>query len=384
MYNNAMKIGIDGQRLLDNEPAGPEIYTYNIIHALSRIDMTNEYTIYFNKPPTPAYFSKLTANNPKFKCKYLPKRLSWTQVSLAFELIKNPIDVFFTPVHTMPILRLPALRTVGMIHGLEYKYSAGYQHPLKKWLISKPEQFVCTFSDIVIVPSIATKSAIMVHKWPRVRENKIVVVPEGVSTAFYKRSIKEISAVKEKYGIGGSKYLLFVSTIQPRKNLPKLIEGFSMALKETGTDVKLLVAGKLGWLYDESLRAPKKHNVEENVIFLGRAADTDLPPLLSGAEAFVSASLEEGFGLPLLEALACETPALVSEIAAFKEVGRDIPIYINPRDAVSIKNAIVKIIQNEKDLERIENGKKLALNFTWERAAKQTLKLLDDVVKRKG
>jgi glycosyltransferase involved in cell wall biosynthesis len=378
-----MRIGINGQNLLEEHYAGPEVYTFNIINGLAKVDTVNSYVIYFTSEPSGEFFLRLTNGNPNFSYRVVSQLGSWTQVGLALELLKNPVDVFFTAVHTMPIIRRPSLRTVGMIHGLEYTFSEEYKNPLKKFLIGKPEWFVCAFSDAIITPSEATKEAILQKKWPLVNEKKIKIVHEGVDSSFYPRSEPRIKEIREKYGLGADKYLLFVSTIQPRKNIPAMVEAYSLAVREHPEleNTRLAVVGKKGWLYEESLRSPQKYNVEDKVLFLGRVSSSDLPPLFSGAHAYISCSLEEGFGLPLLEAMACETQAIVSNISAFKEIGKDIPYYVDPTNVQDIKETIIRVLSSQKDTERVQKGKVRAREFSWESSAEKTLRVFENVIK---
>ena len=128
-------------------------------------------------------------------------------------------------------------------------------------------------------------------------------------------------------------------------------------------------------MYEESLNSPSKFGVSENVIFTGPISSEDLPVLFSGAIAFVSCSLEEGFGLPLLESLACETPAMVSDIPSFREIGEDKVIYIDPNNTESIKNGFLEIVSNPLT----KNLEGLARKYTWEKTAKETLQIMKDL-----
>ncbi len=377
-----MKIGINGQRLLSKDPAGPEKYTYNLINALAKIDRSNQYVIFFTSEPDAEYFKKLTYSNAQFTYKTIPKKYSWTQYSLAKELLRNPIDIFFTPVHTMPIIHSKTMKVVGMIHGLEYKFSHGFKNPIKRMLINKPEKYLCKHSDELIVPTLATKLEIVKRKWIKDPDKKIAIIPEGVNDAFYKRDSQEISEVRIKYNLGENPYLLFVSTIQPRKNIPATIEAFSKMLKSRPDllSTKLVIVGKSGWDTEASFEAPKKYGVEHNVLFLGRAPDADLPPLFSGAAGFVNLSLEEGFGLPLLEAMACQTPALVSNIPAFKEVGGPYPLYANPVDTDEISKNMSKLLDGSYETESIKGALERAENFTWDKTAERTLSVFQKAV----
>jgi glycosyltransferase involved in cell wall biosynthesis len=378
-----MLIGLNGQRLLLENPAGPEKYTFNIYRALSKIDTTNNYIIYFTHKPSKDYFEQLTNGNKNFSYVVVPKLLSWTQMGLAMELALRPVDVFFSPVHTMPVLHDSRTRFVGMIHGLEYKFSAEYTDPIKRQMLHRPEQYVCENSDRIIVPSFATRNEILNKQWKDVNENKICVIPEGVDETFYRRSKEEVANTLKKFMLPADlKYMIFISTIQPRKNIPNMVAGYSEAIKAHPElkDTKLLIVGKKGWMYEDSLEAPKKYGIENNVMFLGRVDDEELPALISGAQAFVNISFEEGFGLPLLESMACGVPAVVSDIPAFHEIGESIIRYVDPNDIESIKKGIFEELldQRSPDIAALVSRAKL---FTWENSAKQVLQVFEDVVK---
>ena len=374
-----MLIGLNGQRLLTSEPAaGPEKYTYNIYKALAGVDKVNKYIIYFSDYPSNAYIKDLTQNNNNFSFKVLRSRISWTQVALAKQLFKDKLDVFFTPVHTMPIIRPAKAKYVSMIHGLEFKYSDP-KNILQKVLIGKPELYNCVFSDKIIVPSKATKKDVIKRRCTD--EKSVTVVYEGVGENFYKRPADEVTAIKKKLGIDSEKYFLFIGTIQPRKNLPATISAFATLSKENPAfEVQLVVVGKQGWKYEESLNAPKKYGIEDKVKFLGRVSDEDLPGLISGAASLTNFSLQEGFGLPLLEAMACETPCVVSNIPPYKEVCEDLAYYANPSDIQDMKEKMLKILTNNNK-ELILKAKERAADFLWDKSAKETLSVFEDAVK---
>jgi len=364
-----MIIGLNGQKLLASEPTGVENYTFEVFKALSKIDKENKYIIYFEKEPPESYFEEITNLNPNFTFKVIKKILSWTQVGLALELLKNPIDIFFTTIHTIP--GLPALlsrkiKFVSVIHGLEFKANKDSRvnfikktiHPWILW-------FTIKFSKTVIVPSQATKDAIL-KTWKDINKDRMVVIPEGVDEKFLK-----VKPGKK------SNYLFAVSTIQPRKNYPKMIEGFALALesKKIPSNTKLLIAGKLGWEYEESLAAPKKFGIEDNVEFLGHAPENKLLELLSRSYAFISTSLEEGFGLPLLESMASKTLTVVSDIPSYREVGADFPIYVNPKNPEDIKRGIIEVfsLRESEKREKLTGAKDRAAGFTWNLTAQRIL-----------
>lgn len=369
-----MKIGLDGQNLLVEQKAGPEMYTYRLYKEIAKLQTQHEFIVYLTEEPNKETKDELFKNNLRFKYKVLKKIFSWTQISLAFELLKNPIDVFFTPVHTIPGLALT--KKVAMIHGLEYKVNNQYSknplfriiHPFVLW-------WTMAFSKKIITPSNATKNAIKKLNWPIVDKKEIIVISEGVDEKFYKRTQHEIKEVKRRFKINDEPYLFYLSTIQPRKNIPRMVEAFADFISENKKyeNLQLVLAGKKGWEYHESINAPKKFNVEKNVKFIGHITTDEAATLLSGAHAYISCSLEEGFGLPLVEALACETKAVVSDISAYKEVGSNYPIYVDPQDVSSIKKGINKSF--EINFDKL-GAKKWVSQFTWEKTAKNVINVL--------
>lgn len=377
-----MKIGLDGQKLLIDKLAGPEVYTFNTFQAFAKVDKANEYIVYFDREPNDEFWNSLSLENPNFSYKVVSSGLSWTQSSLAIQLFKDRPDVFFNAKHTVPVLHPRKTKLVSMIHGLEFKINKqffknpikGIIHPLVLW-------WVLRFSEKIIVPSKHTLNSIENKKWPFIDLDKMTVIPEGVKKSFHKRPEQEVQEMRDKYKIGENPYLIFVSTIQPRKNIPRMVHAFSNVVKnyDKYSNLKLLISGKLGWLYKESLEAPGKYEVAENMRFLGRTPDEDLPKLLSGAKAFISCSLEEGFGIPLLEAMACETPTIVSDIPAFKELGQDTPVYVNPEKIESIEQGILELLNRDAG-EPVADAKKLAGEYTWEKGAKKIISVFVSTV----
>lgn len=390
-----MHVVINGQLLLTDKFkfTGPEVYTKNLVSHLASIDTENTYTIYVttrydDNKAHKSYeyknkiFKELTNNNPNFKLKIIKDTISWTHFGVVKELFKDKPDVYFTAVHTIPFIKPNHTKVVSMIHGLEYKYIPEYKNWFKRAFQVLSLWYAIKFSKKIITPSNATKNA-LIKKFGNNKKDKIQVIPEGVGNNFYRRSNEEILEIKEKYKLNNTNYLLFVSTIQPRKNITRMVEAFSLALKELkGENLKLCISGKLGWLYEESVNAPKTFGIEDKVIFLGRTPDDDLPTLLSGAIAFVNLSLEEGFGLPVLEAEACGTPCILSRIEAFTELASNCAIFTKPNNIREIKEAMISIVKNESLRQDLaEKGKLNAKKYSWEKTSKETLNVFESVAK---
>jgi glycosyltransferase involved in cell wall biosynthesis len=208
--------------------------------------------------------------------------------------------------------------------------------------------------------------------------DKITVVYPGYDEATFQpvRDEEVIEAVKARYGIAGD-YILFVGTLQPRKNLIRLVKAFADC-RSPIADCRLVIAGKKGWLYQEIFRRVEELGLEKKVVFTGYVPEGDLPALLSGAHLFVFPSLYEGFGLPVLEAMACGTPVVCSNASSLPEVAGDAALMVDPLDVEGLATAMERVLSDEElRAELTERGFKQARKFSWERCARETLAVLE-------
>ena len=184
----------------------------------------------------------------------------------------------------------------------------------------------------------------------------------------------------EKFGVTG-KFVLFVGTLQPRKNISRLIEAFSRLPQQLKEEYQLVVIGKKGWLYEDILNSPKKFDVENRVLFLDYVSDEDLPTFYKKAELFVLPSLYEGFGLPVLEAMRYGCPVATSNVSSLPEAGGDAAVYFDPESIEDIKKTIENVLNdaNLRDKMR-EKGLSHYKKFTWDKAAKEVLGVIEEVV----
>jgi glycosyltransferase involved in cell wall biosynthesis len=370
-----MRIAINCQNISVKNAAGPDVYLINIIQHLAKIDKQNSYFLIL---PAGDFLSlkDLGVENPNFSLVYLRKILSYTHVSLALHLIRAKYDVYFTSYHTLPLFRTPKTKYIVMIHGLEYLTNG-----IKKLFVGLPERFAAQAANRIIVPSAHVKNSLVEKKFAP--EDKITVIHEGVGEEFFKRDDTEVEKVKKKYGIA-KRYILFVSTIQPRKNLPRTIEAFSiLSHYETYKDLIFVISGKQGWKYEESLNAPIKYGVQNRVKYIGHSSSDDLPALYSGCSLFANFSLDEGFGLPLLEAYRCGAVCAVSDIPAFREIGADLAFYANPTSIESLKSTMSYAINIDKEEHNKLYEKKVLYtkDFTWEITAQKTLNTFVELTK---
>ena len=366
-----MLIGIDASRVETGQNTGTENYSKEIIKAILELPEAkkHEWRLYVRNPIRTVFVGSSLQG---LSLKVINWSRLWTQGGLAWELMKHPVDVLWVPAHTLPVLRNSKIKTVVTVHGLEYEYLPQYyQFPQKLWL-NKSTEYAVKFADKIIAVSEWTKRQLVERL--KADQNKITVIQEGINTSFLdhrsKMSGEYLRQIRYKYSLP-EKYILFVGTIQPRKNLVRLIEAIALLPKSYSPN--LVIAGKKGWMYDEILALGKKRGVK----FIGRVADADLAAVYKIASAFVYPSLMEGFGLPILEAMALGIPVITSDRGSLPEVAGDAGLIINPEKTEDIAKAIKLVLENEELRQAlIEKGYGQVKKFSWEKAAKATLAVL--------
>lgn len=371
-----MHIGIDASRITTKQRTGTENYTYNLVKALAEVDRINHYTLYFNHIPAIP-----PVNHANFFSRSIPLPRLWTQVRLALEMWQHPPDLLFVPAHTLPLLRPKKLKTVVTIHDLGVEYLKEYHQFPHKLYLNKSTVYATKYADGIIAVSESTRRD-LVEKL-NCNPDKIQVIYEGFDpTHYYPRTEKEINKIKDKFNIKND-YLLFVGTIQPRKNLLRLIQAFDMLIKthpEKTSNLMLVIAGKKGWLYEDILVEAAKRNIDERVKFVGHVLDGDLPALYSGARAFVFPSLYEGFGLPVLEAFATKTPVLTANTSSLPEVAGEGAILVDPNSTIEMAEGMYQIVSDHKLREQLISKSEVQLKkFSWKKTAQQTRDFLERV-----
>ncbi len=398
-----MIIGFDASRAFVAERTGTENYSYNVLIQLLQLDRKNAYKIYLRLPQE---LSDKAADE-RYKGKSKKERISewlesvrkqlpasqnyrliliknvklWTQIGLARELWKYPPDVLFIPAHTLPVILKKRIKTVVTIHDLGYEYLPQYhQFPQKLWLNRSTEYAVKHASKIIAV-SDATKEDLILKL--KADPQKISVIYEGFgSDSLNKQNIlKPGITLLSQYSLSGE-YLAFVGTIQPRKNLVRIIQAFGEVLKEKSIidlfpGLQLVVIGKKGWLSDEIYKEPQNLSIADKVVFTGHLLDQETFSLIKGALCFVFPSLFEGFGLPIIEAQSIGTPVVTSKQKPMTEVGGDACEYVDPHDVESIKNGIIKVLKDPSYAAQLrKKGYINAQRFSWKKTAEETLNVL--------
>jgi glycosyltransferase involved in cell wall biosynthesis len=357
-------VGIDASRSVSLQPTGTELYSRYLIDALlDRAPDRFSFRLYFNQPP------HSTFRTPNSEIRVIPFPRLWTHLRLSAEMLLHRPDLLFVPAHVLPIVH--PRYSVVTVHDLGYMYFPEAHPPRQRWYLDRSTRRHARTATHLLADSAATKRD-LVDKY-HANLDKITVAYPGLDPSVKRvDDPNEIARVKAKYHIAGN-YLLYLGTIQPRKNLQRLIAAF---LKLPTSNFQLLLAGKPGWYSEQLLQ-----HASDRVKYIGYVDAADKNALLSGATAFVFPSLCEGFGFPILEAMACGVPVLCSNTSSLPEVAGEAAILVNPLEVDDIAQGLQKITTNE-DLRKtlIESGYQQAQKFTWQACAEVALKVFEEAL----
>ena len=352
--------------------AGNETYVTNLIEALAEIDTANRYTLYVTKPSAVERFAG------RWRHVSVRRTLPHSPVvrvplTLSAELRRRPVDLLHVQYTAPPLAPCPV---VASVHDLSFEHlPATFKR--RSWMqLRLTVRRTARRAAHVIAPSEHTRRDIL--KTYGVGEGRTSVVPLAASPRFAPvRDEKELQRVRHVYGIAGD-YILAVGSIQPRKNLPRLVEAYASLRRRRPHDKlpRLVVVGKHAWLFEETLRAVEECGVRRDVTFTGYAPEADLPALYSGALCFAYPSYFEGFGLPPLEAMRCGTPVVAGDRTSLPEVVGDAGLLVDPFDTGAISAALARLIDDE-DLRSTLSARGLAraARFDWRETARQTLEV---------
>ncbi len=370
-----MLIGIDASRAAVPQRTGTENYSLYLIRALLEEGRAHRFRLYFNHPPTEALFER----SERVEWRVMPFPRLWTHLRLAWEVMAHPPDVLYVPAHVLPLVHPRCC--VATVHDLGYLHYPQAHTRRARWYLDWSTRHNARVARRVIVDSEATRRDLEAH-YGVDRAKLVLAYPAGAEGFAPVKDVDMLDAVRRKYATG-ERYFIYVGTLQPRKNLTTLLRAFDMLIREKriGEQVKLVLAGKPGWLHDEILALARADRLRDRVVLPGYVAPQDLPALLSAALGFVLPSWYEGFGLPILEAMACEAPVICSNVSSLPEVAGDAALLVDPRDVEGLAGAMQRLAQDEA-LRRalIERGREQTRRFTWQRCARRVLEALEQAV----
>lgn len=360
-----MIIGIDASKTTSKQKTGIDNTAYQIILHLRKIDKNNTYYLYTNKPLEKELL------NSNFHQKLIPFPRLWNKFRLPLALLKDKPDKYLALTNGVP--PISPKDSIILIHDLAFKFFPKAYSKVELTLQESAINTAVNKAKCIIFTSEANKADFLkFYKYP---ENQIRVARLGFNSELYKK----IPSPKNCLDFN-SPFFLFVGRLEARKNVSGLLKAFELFKEKNKTDHKLVLVGKKGYgseEIDEIIRESK--TLTDNVIVPGYITDKQLANLYNLAEAFVFPSLYEGFGLPILEAFACGTPVMTSDIPTLREVASDCVVYVNPLDVNSIAKGLLKIssdLQLQKALEK--KGFHQLSKFSWEKTAEAFLDILEN------
>lgn len=375
-----MIIGIDIRMLSRGAKTGVEEYTANLLASMLNLNKNIKYKLFYNGyKKTRLDYDFLRLSNVELKEFEIPNR--FLNASLYFfdypkidKLLKG-VDIFFSP-HIFLSAVSKKCKSVATFHDLSFeKYPEFYSAGKNYWHFSMNPKKQAREADKIIAVSKSTKDDLV--KLYEINPEKIRVIYSGVNQELrIKNQESKISEVKKKYNLP-EKYILYLGTLEPRKNIIGLIKAFELFKKSRRSQVagrKLIIAGSKGWLYKDIFKTARNSFAKDDLIFTGFIADRDKPILYSQAELFIYPSFYEGFGFPPLEAMAAGTPVITSNFSSLPEAAGDAAITINPYNLDELYRAMEAVLSDGK-LKNIliKKGFEQAKKFSWQKCARETL-----------
>ncbi len=357
--------------------AGNETYAANMIEALAAIDHANRYTLYVTRREA---VERFRGRWPNFGVRRtLPHTpLVRIPVTLVAELRRRPVDLLHVQYTAPPFAPCPIVAT---IHDISFVHLP-QTFKRRSWMqLRLTVRRTVREAAHIIVPSEFTRSDLI--ETYHIRPERVSVI--SLAAAAHFRPVEdaaEIERVRRAYGIEGE-YILAVGSIQPRKNLARLIRAYADLRRARAKDKlpQLVLVGKQAWLSDETLRAVERESLRRHTIFTGYVSEADLPALYSGALCFVYPSYFEGFGLPPLEAMQCGTPVLTGNRTSLPEVVGDAGLMFDPFDESAIKHALMRMLEEPELRARLRvKGLERACAFNWRETARMTLEAYQNAI----
>jgi len=364
-----MLIGIDASRANKNKKTGVEWYSYHLIEQFKKIDKKNRFFLYTNEP-LKGDLAKCPLN---FEEKVLNWPLSrfWTMGRLTWEMLsaKEKPDLLFVPSHTLPLAKPD--KAVVTILDIGFEHFPDFYHWADKSYHKLAIKIIKRKADKIITVSQYSKKDI--SNVYNLDMEKIKVVYNGYDKETY-HLIKDFEPkIKEPY-------ILFIGRLELKKNIPRLVKAFAR-LKQQNPQLKhkLVLIGSKGLTFNLVEKQIKKYQLDEQIIFPGWVKDEELPVWLNGADLFAFPSIFEGFGIPVLEAMACGCPVVCSDSTSLPEAAGRATLMFDPRNVEQMTEQMKKVLTDAYiKAELVKKGLERVKNFSWKKCADQTLEVLEN------
>ncbi len=347
-------------------------YAYNLVKSLSEIDQDNDYILYAQKK----YFD-FKRNIPRILAKNFSVKVDW--LGQGIDRTLKDIDIYHSP--SPDFINIRHAKIVVTIHDLVYKtYPEGHTAQTIE-TTEKQLKVIVEKADKIICVSQSTINDLLQY-FP-VDSKRISLVYQGVDkNIFYPLGETERQLAKRRFAKKGIRepFILFVGTIEPRKNLQNLILAFSDLKRKRNFTGKLVVVGMKGWMVEWLQQTIEKFHLQDDIIFPGYIKDDDLRALYNLCDVFVFPSFYEGFGFPILEAFSCGAAVVTSNVSSCPEIAKDAAFRVNPYNPDEIGKAIMKVIEDKRLQENLkEKGLRRAQDFSFQKTAQQTLEVYKKV-----
>lgn len=366
------KIGIDASRANQDHKTGVEWYAFFLIQELKKIQ--NVRIVLYSDKPLKGDLGILPENWESKVLRWLPKRL-WTQMRLSWEMLVRPPDVLFIPSHVAPLIH--PKKTVVTIHDVAARRFPNSYGWFERWYTLWSAKYAIKNLWHVITPSQFVKDELNAE-WRMENAESIFVIPHGYNAQY--RKIDEavhMNNVLTRYNIQ-KPFILSVGRYEEKKNTARIIQAFNvLSYPLSAIRYQLVLVGKPGYGSEEVQAAYEHSPYRDRILMVGYIDPKDLVYIMNAADVFVFPSLVEGFGMPVLEAMACGTPVVAANGSGLEEVGADACVYVNPLNVQDIAQGIRKIIQNrELRMQNVKKGTERVRQFSWEKCARETLEVL--------
>ncbi len=365
-----MRIGIAVNDLTLDKKTGVERYVERLVAEMMMFPLVEGDSVLFYVSHLPSTSYNLPAGWT-WRVLSFPFPKGWTHLRLSYELWRNPPDVFFNPSHEIPCFVSRKTKVISTVHDVAFRKVRGLYSAKnvarQEWAIAR----VIKKASILLAISEATKQDLV--SLFHVPESRIVVTSLGVDAAHFAVADRARDEVLQRYRLAHGRYVLFVGRLEEKKNVVTLIRAFAELRKGLGVGhpLELVLAGR--WGFGEERIKNVLKAAGEGIRVVGFVPDADLPSLYAGALCFCFPSMEEGFGLPVLEAAAAGVPVIASDIPALREAAGDTAVFVSPQDTAAWTSALRDMVfgTNEREI-MIEKGKSHALKATWHDTAQKT------------
>jgi glycosyltransferase involved in cell wall biosynthesis len=400
-----LKICIDATPigLKTTDKGGVYRYIFELVRALQSVDGKNHYTLFinfFNKAHVEYFHETVRALNlqKNFKCRLsrFPPRIR-NMLLIPAEVLTGPFDVFHgcfdslppvlfgrsvVTIHDVRYMEMPNVKTDDDVVSILERRSPDPDYFIQDYMFQGQlfghlrSTIKKTIGRATVVITVSEFSKERLVKIMNVPEEKVKVISHGLNSNFTPRSKDAVSLCLRKYAIK-EPYILYAGKFDPLKNLDRVVEAFSIAL--SSDELTLVMAGPVNWYSYVILDRVEQLGLKEKVIFTGFVQDEDIVSMYSGASAFLLPSLYEGFGMPLLEAMACDVPVITSAVSAIPEVAGDAALYVDPHSSEDIAGGISRCLNDNALREGlIQKGREQVRSVSWEKTAQRTLKVYEE------